>query len=625
MAERAHDERVETPNVVLTAKAEQLPVVDEIAKTGFGNGRVEPNLDDYDAARSGFSWTQAGTMLDGLPDGRGLNIAHEAVDRHVVAGHGARVALRLLGKSGERREVTYTELAELTSRFANGLAALDVHAGDVVTVLCGRQLDLYIAVLGALKHRCIVSPMFSAFGPEPIRSRLELGDARVLVTTPDLYARKVAALRTDLTALRVVIVTGDESTRPENTIALVPLLATSTAHYDIGVTEPEDRALLHFTSGTTGTPKGAIHVHGAVVAHAVTGRLALDLHDGDVFWCTADPGWVTGTSYGVISPLVCGVTAVVDEAEIDPARWYRILADEGVDVWYTAPTAVRMLMRAGTDVVGIDRPRPRLRLAASVGEPLPAEAVRWGLSALGVPFHDNWWQTETGGIMVTNFVALPIRPGSMGRPLPGIDAAIVCCDDDGKPLRCSDGDVTIAAGEAEGMLALRAGWPSMFRGYLNAPERYDACFAAAAGDRWYLTGDLVHRDIDGYYWFVARADDVIKTSGHLIGPHEVECVLTEHPDVVDAGVFGVPDPVAGALVHAVVVLRPGISFDDSVRRSVLAHARSRLGAAVAPRHIAVATELPKTRSGKLMRRVLRARELGLPEGDTSTLETGATA
>ncbi len=598
--------------------------LEEISKASTFGGRFIPNLVDYDTARREFSWVEAQSSLDGLPGGRGLNIAHEAVDRHVAAGRGGCTALRLLGKAGGRREVSYSELATLSSKFANSLADLDVTEGDVVAVLCGRELDLFVAVLGALKHRCIVSPMFSAFGPEPIRSRLDLGNARVLVTTPDLYVRKVAALREALPNLKTVIVTGDDSTRPEDTVALAPLIAAAEESYEIGPTDPESLALLHFTSGTTGTPKGALHVHQAVVAHAVTGRLALDLHDGDVFWCTADPGWVTGTSYGIISPLVCGVTIVVDEAEIDPARWYGILADEGVNVWYTAPTAVRMLMRAGADVVNIDRPRPLLRLAASVGEPLPAEAVLWGQSVLGVPFHDNWWQTETGGIMVANYLAMPIRPGSMGRPLPGIDATLVRCDADGKPLREGDGKVTLLEGAAEGMLALRAGWPSMFRGYLNAPKRYEDCFAFAENGRWYLTGDLVRRDADGFFWFVARADDVIKTSGHLVGPHEVETVLREHPAVVDAGVFGVPDPVAGALVHAVIVLRPGVVFEDSVRRSVLAHARSRLGAAVAPRHIAVADELPKTRSGKLMRRVLRARELGLPEGDTSTLETGAT-
>ncbi|MGZ4763212.1 MAG: acetate--CoA ligase [Ilumatobacteraceae bacterium] len=589
---------------------------------------VPPNLTDYETCRHEFTWEAARSSLDGLPGDQGLNIAYEAVDRHLLVGRGGTTALRMLGKDGVRREVSYSDLAARSNRFANVLARLGISPGDVVAILCGRQLELYVAVLGALKHRCVVSPLFSAFGPEPIRSRLELGKARVLVTTPELYARKVSAFRSELPLLTTVLVTGGNKTCPEGAIALEPLLSDVVDRYEIGPTDRETPALLHFTSGTTGVPKGAIHVHDAVVAHAATGRLALDLHEGDVFWCTADPGWVTGTSYGIIAPLVCGVTLVVDEAEMDAARWYGILADEGVCVWYTAPTAVRMLMRSG-DVPNLDRPRPSLRLAASVGEPLPADAVIWAQDTLGLPIHDNWWQTETGGIMVANFRTMPIRPGSMGRPLPGIDAAVVACDEEGKPLRDEQGDVLVSPGPAEGMLALRAGWPSMFRRYLDDPERYAACFAESGGATWDLSGDLVRVDDDGYYWFVARADDVIKTSGHLIGPFEVESVLTQHPDVVDAGVYGVPDPVAGALVHAVIVLRAGVVDSDDVRRSVLAHARARLGAAVAPRLIQVASELPKTRSGKIMRRLLRARELGLPEGDTSTLEavaagTGAT-
>ncbi|MDP2290503.1 MAG: acetate--CoA ligase [Actinomycetota bacterium] len=574
------------------------------------------------APQPGFSWDRMRAELSGLPDGQGLNIAHEAVDRHVALGRGDRVALRLLAKDGTRREVTYGELAMRTNQFANMLASEGIGPGDVVVVLCGRDLDLYVAVLGALKQRCIVSPVFSAFGPEPIKARLQLSGATALFTTRALYERKVAALRSELPSLTHVFVAGSEHTHPDDTIPVAPRLDGADQHFVIGPTDPETPSLLHFTSGTTGTPKGAQHVHGAVVAHYATGRFVLDLDPdrGDVFWCTADPGWVTGTSYGIIAPLVCGATLVVDEAEMDPARWYDILAGEGVNVWYTAPTAVRMLMRAGTDVAGLDRARPALRLAASVGEPLNPEAVRWGADVLGIPFRDNWWQTETGGIMVANDLSLPIRPGSMGKPLPGIEAAIVSCDDSGTPHRDADGAVQLLAGAAQGMLALRTPWPSMFRGYLNEPDRYAACFARAGGITWYLSGDIVRRDADGYLWFVARADDVIKTSGHLIGPFEVESILMEHPAVAEAGVYGVPDEVAGAVIHAVIVLRPGVVDDEELQRSVVAHARRRLGAAVAPRRLIVAGDLPKTRSGKIMRRVLRARELGLPEGDLSTLE-----
>jgi acetyl-CoA synthetase len=377
-------------------------------------------------------------------------------------------------------------------------------------------------------------------------------------------------------------------------------------------------ALLHFTSGTTGTPKGAIHVHDAVVAHHATGELALDLHADDVFWCTADPGWVTGTSYGVIAPLTCGVTSIVDEAEFDADRWYRILEEEQVTVWYTAPTAVRMLMKVGGEVAK-EHDLSSLRFVASVGEPLNPEAVTWGAEWLGLPIHDNWWQTETGGIMIGNLAAMDVKPGSMGRPLPGIEAAVLERDERGDLVR-RDGEVHRLDGTGvQGELALRAGWPSMFRGYLNEPARYAKCFESG----WYRSGDLVRSDADGYYWFVGRADDVIKSAGHLIGPFEVESTLMEHDAVAEAGVIGKPDPVAGEVVKAFVVLRRGTDPDEALRRELIGFARARLGAAVAPREIDFVDDLPKTRSGKIMRRLLRARELGLPEGDLSTLESGA--
>ncbi|HET6795244.1 MAG TPA: AMP-binding protein, partial [Acidimicrobiales bacterium] len=395
------------------------------------------------------------------------------------------------------------------------------------------------------------------------------------------------------------------------------LLAGADSRFDIPETAPDDMALLHFTSGTTGSPKGAVHVHEAVVAHHATGRSALDLHPDDVFWCTADPGWVTGTSYGIIAPLTHGVTSVVDEAEFDADRWYRILQDHRVSVWYTAPTAIRMLMRAGAEAArGHDL--SSLRFIASVGEPLNPEAVVWGRDVLGLPIHDNWWQTETGGIMIANLAGADIRPGSMGRPLPGVQAAILARGPDGRAA-VTDGAVeVIERPGVEGELALRAGWPSMFRGYLHEDDRYARCFAAGL----YLTGDLARRDADGWLWFVGRADDVIKSAGHLIGPFEVESALLEHPAVVEAGVIGVPDPVAGEVVKAFVSLRQGFEPSDELMLELIGFARSRLGAAVAPRQIAFDQHLPKTKSGKIMRRLLKARELGLPEGDLSTLEVG---
>jgi acetyl-CoA synthetase len=575
--------------------------VDEIVKTGF---EVAPNLRDYERARREFRWEQAREALDGLPAG-GVNIAHEAVDRHLAHGRGDRVAMRFVGKDGAVRDLSYAALAADSARFAHLLARLGLAPGDRVYGLLGRIPALYVTALGTLKARCVFSPLFSAFGPEPIAQRLEIGDARLLVTTRTLYRRKVAPLRQRFPELEVLIVGEDEP--PADTLGYADELGRSADRYDIGATDPETLALLHFTSGTTGRPKGAMHVHEAVLAHVVTARYALDLHDDDVFWCTADPGWVTGTSYGIIAPLALGVTSIVDEAEFDANRWYRILEEQQVSVWYTAPTAIRRLMKLGGDAVQRRR-FPALRFMASVGEPLNPEAVRWSNDVFGMPFHDNWWQSETGGIMISNYAAMNVRPGSMGRPMPGIEAAVVA--------REGGGVRVIDAPDVQGELALARGWPTMFRGYLHEQERYRTCFA----NGWYLTGDLVRRDADGYFWFVGRSDDVIKSAGHLIGPFEVESALVEHPAVAEAGVVGIPDETAGEVVKAFVALKDGHAPDDALQRDILAHARRLLGPAVAPRIIEFRDDLPKTRSGKIMRRLLRAEELGLPPGDTSTLE-----
>lgn len=589
------------------AEGQGFPVIGKSAAPGG----VAPNLDDYAKTCADFRWTEARALLDGLPGGRGLNMAHEAVDRHAAGPRSGKVALRCIDKAGKRRDLTYRELREETNRFANALAALGVKPGEHLFVLLGRLPELYIAVLGALKLRCAVTPLFSAFGPEPIAVRMGIADARVLVTTSALYERKVAELRDRLPGLVHVILVGTGPNAVEDPVLhdWSELVGPASAEFEIAPTDPEDVALLHFTSGTTGKPKGAIHVHEAVVAHHVTGRYALDLHDDDIFWCTADPGWVTGTSYGILAPLTNGVTSIVVEAEFDAQAWYDVLEQERVSVWYTAPTAIRMMMRQGTDTLK-GRDFAALRFMASVGEPLNPEAVVWGQEAFGLPFHDNWWQTETGGIMIANFAALPIKPGSMGLPLPGVNAAIVRRDEAGAVE-------VLTAPMTQGELALREGWPSMMRGYLGEEARYRKCFSGG----WYLTGDLAQRDADGYFWFVGRADDVIKSAGHLIGPFEVESALMEHPAVAEAAVIGKPDPTIGELVKAYVTLRPGYSADEAMRRELLGHARKRLGAAVAPKEIAFREILPRTRSGKIMRRLLKARELGLPEGDISTLES----
>ena len=596
--------------------------------------RVQPWLVDLEAARAGFTWHEVRRELLGeaaadSPDAP-MNIGHLALDRHLTedpaaanaapcepgAVHPAsRTALRILDEDGQVRSIDYAALARSTNRFAHALQHLGLQAGAGLFVLCSRGEALYVAVLGALKAGCVVAPLFAAFGPEPVATRLRIAQPKALLTTRSLYRRKLAAQRSTFPFLQHVIVVNDDlpgesgeaGGLPAGTLDYASLLAGSSAEPMPVRTRAADPALIHFTSGTTGTPKAALHVHEAALMHHATGRWALDLHAEDVFWCTADPGWVTGTSYGIVAPLLHGVTNVVDTGEFDAARWLRTLQRERVTVWYTAPTALRMLMKAGTALVRA-HPCPSLRLIASVGEPLNPEVVWWAQEAFGLPVHDNWWQTETGGIMIANTLAADIKPGSMGRPLPGVQACLV--------RREGDGLERIDEPDVQGELALRAPWPSMFRGYLGQEERYRRCFV----EGWYLSGDLARRDADGCYWFVGRADDVIKSAGHLIGPFELESVLMEHPAVAEAGVIGKPDAVVGETVKAFVVLKDGHVPDAALQAQLLAHARTRLGAAVAPKALAFVVALPHTRSGKVMRRLLRARELGLPEGDTSTLE-----
>ncbi|WP_406815405.1 acetate--CoA ligase [Mycobacterium sp. M23085] len=575
---------------------------------------TRPNLTNYAEACARFRWSDVPQLCEGMGPGK-CNIAYAAVDRHAVGVTASRTALRFVTDKGwdgavATRDLSYAELGRLSRRFSSLLRSLGVNRGNRVFTIMDRCPELYIAVMGALRNGSIVSPLFSAFGPEPIVTRVSIGQADVLVTTRAIYQRKIAKIRDRIPSVRHVLVVDENkaASQPPGTLNFWHWMDAADENAPIEPTTADDPALLHFTSGTTGTPKGAIHVHGAVAMHYVTGMYALDLHTDDTYWCTADPGWVTGTSYGIISPLLHGVTSIVDEAEFDAERWYGILQDQGVSVWYTAPTALRMLIKAGPELV-THYHFPRLRFIASVGEPLNPEAVWWGKRVLGLPIHDNWWQTETGGIMIANTPAFDIKPGSMGRPLPGVEAYIVRHNENGTVT-------VIDEPEIEGELALKPGWPSMFRGYLDAEDRYRKCFA----DGFYLTGDLAKEDADGYFWFVGRKDDVIKSAGHLIGPFEVESALTDHPAVAEAAVIGKPDPTVGEMVKAFVTLKNGIVGDDDLRLELIGHARKRLGATVAPKELEFVDWLPHTSSGKIMRRLLKARELGLPEGDTSTIE-----
>lgn len=569
--------------------------------------KIEPNFSNYEEVRNSFSWENVSKELSGLAEGKVINIAYEAVDRHAKSHLKNTVAFRFIKKDRSVQDFTYWDLQQETSKFANVLQKLGIQKGERVFALTGRIPELYIAALGTLKLTAVFCPLFSVFGPEPILQRLKKGDASVLITTGLLFEKKVKQLLDQLPSLRYVILSDANEAVSDKILSFSELMKEANSDFEIAETNPEDLALLHFTSGTTGMPKGALHVHNAVLTHYITGKYVLDFHEGDVFWCTADPGWVTGTSYGIIAPLVNGVTSIIDEEEFDALRWYSILEEQKVTVWYTAPTAIRRLMRMDIN------PRANynlenLRLILSVGEPLHAEAVIWGENKFGFPILDNWWQTETGGIMIANYTSMHVKPGSMGKPLPGLEIAIAEIIDNQIRL--------ISEPDVKGHLVLKKGFPSLFRGYLHEEERYNKCFI----DEWYLSGDLAKKDSDGYFWFIGRADDIIKTSGHMVGPFEVESTLMRHPMVAEAAVIGKPEPTIGELVKAFIVLKSGIEANEETKMNIMGFARKELGPAVAPKEIEFIETIPKTRSGKILRRLLKARELGLPEGDISTLE-----
>ena len=565
--------------------------------------KATPNLLDWAGERQTWSWDAMWSELD-RPGGL-VNIAYECVDRHAVGARATKDAIIWQGADGTIERYTYAQFRTQTNKVANAFRAMGVKKGDRVFILSDRIPELYFTVFGCLKLGAIVAPLFSAFGPEPIRERVARAEGSVIVTTPKLLS-KVNDIRAALPSVERVVVIAHREDAPvaASDVDYAAIVGPASEEFEIEPTGAEDWSIMHFTSGTTGLPKGAAHVHAAIVSHYATGKYALDLHEDDIYWCTADPGWVTGTSYGMFAPFSNGVTCVIDEGAFGARRWYETIARFNVTVWYTAPTAIRLLMKAGM-ALARQHNLTSLRYVMSVGEPLNPEGVIWGLEAFDLPIHDNWWQTETGAIMVANYPSMPIRPGSMGRPFPGVTVSII--DEQGGE---------IAEPMLEGQLAVRPGWPSMFRTYWNDQERYDSRFK----NGWYYTGDKAKKDEDGYIWFVGRDDDVINTAGHLVSPFEVESVMIEHEAVAEAGVIGKPDDVAMEVVKAFVTLNDGYEASDALVRDLNRHARARLGSAVAPREIEIIQTLPKTRSGKIMRRVLKARELGLPEGDTSTLE-----
>ena len=576
-----------------------------INKKGDRKPKLTPNIEDYNDFVDQFDWSDVYEEISWLPGG-GLNNAFVCVDKHVLEGNGQKLAMIWEGKNGEEEQYTFEEMKSQTDKFANVLKSIGIEKGDRVFVFMDRLPECYFSVFGGLKIGAIVGPLFSAFGPEPVKDRMSDSGAKVLITQPELR-KKISGILTELPDLEKIIVV-NKNGREENPLvgsdlSYEELMSHAEPIESIENTSQYDYSIMHYTSGTTGKPKGALHRHQSIIQQFATGRWALDFKQDDIYWCTADPGWVTGTSYGMFAPWSNGITQVIYEGGFSATKWYGVIEKYSVNIWYTAPTAIRMLMKAGGKPIQ-DRDLTSLRFIASVGEPLNPEAVVWGNENYKMPIHDNWWQTETGAIMCANLSSMQIRPGSMGRPMPGIELAIL--DKDFKKLPANE----------PGILAVKPGWPSQFFAYWKNDERYNSRFKRG----WYITGDEAYMDEDGYFWFQGRSDDVINTAGHLVSPFEVESTLIEHEAVAEAGVIGIPDKLAMEVVKAFVSLNTDYEWSKDLRRDLMRFCREKLSAGIAPRDIEYVDSMPKTRSGKIMRRLLKARELGLPEGDTSTLE-----
>jgi len=578
------------------------------------------NIGSYESRLRDFDWGIARKVLEWREGEEILNIGAICSDRICARGTGAKPALHWEGSAGQKRTYRFDDVRVLSNGFARYLQDLGIRPGDRVCIFMDRIPSLYLSFLGILKLGAIAQPLFSAFGEDSLEVRLASAGTRAILTTQK-HVRKVRRIREKLPALEhVIVVDGDPAKLKEGESHFDAESAPRVDEFAVFEAGPETPSVLHYTSGTTGMPKGAQHVHGSIWGQALTTHWVLDLRDDDVYWCTADPGWVTGTSYGIIGPWSLGATQCVLDAGFMAGRWYQFLQDRRITIWYSAPTAIRSLMREGDEIVG-KYDLAALRHLASVGEPLNAEAVIWSEKVFGKPFHDTFWQTETGAMMICNYPGMKIKPGSMGKPFPGITATV---------LDLATHEPLGERGRV-GLLAFRPGWPSMFRTYWNRPETYRSKFVGASEQAtpeecrenpnlWYVSGDRASVDTEGYYWFVGRDDDVINTGGHLVGPFEIESALVEHPAVAEAAAVGKPDPVNMEVVKAFVALNPDIPPTEDLELDIMNFIRKKLSPLAMPQEIEFREKLPKTRSGKILRRYLRAIEWGEEPGDLSTLE-----
>lgn len=558
------------------------------------------NLQNYEEMYEKFQWDQAEEHFSWHTTGK-VNLAYEAVDRHAEGSKKDKAALCYL--SSTRNETyTFNDLKQMTNKAGNVLRMkADVKKGDRVFIFMPRSPELYFALLGVIKIGAIVGPLFEAFMEDAVRDRLYDSSAKVLITTPELLERVPVQ---DLPALETIFLIGENIEEKGQYVDFQKHFQDASAQLDIEWVERTDGLILHYTSGSTGKPKGVLHVHNAMIQHYQSAKWVLDLQEDDIYWCTADPGWVTGTSYGIFGPWLTGTTNIVAGGRFSPEGWYKTIESFGVTVWYSAPTSFRMLMAAGEPALKSHNLNS-LRHVLSVGEPLNPEVIRWGQESFKKRIHDTWWMTETGAQLICNYPCMELRLGSMGKPLPGVEAAIL--DDEGNILPPNQ----------MGNLAIKKGWPSLMHTIWNNQEKYDSYFPFSD---WYVSGDSAYIDEEGYFWFQGRVDDVIMTAGERVGPFEVESKLIEHPAVAEAGVIGKPDPIRGEIIKAFVALNDGYTESDQLKEEIRQFVKTGLAAHSAPREIEYCQKIPKTRSGKIMRRVLKAWELGLPTGDLSTLD-----
>jgi len=561
------------------------------------------NLPAYQELTANFDWSIAERELGYKPGGP-INIGAMCSDRLCDLGLANKVALLWEDCQGNTKRFTYDDIRVLSNTIARFLCDLGIQPGERVCLFMDRVPELYIGFLGILKTGAVAQPLFSAFGEESLLVRL--GDAGTsAIITQKKHVHKVRKIRGQLPKLRhIVVVDAGRAPLQECETSFQMDQAPRVEQFPVYPTTAESPSVLHYTSGTTGQPKGAQHVHYSLISQYLTAKWALDLRPDDIYWCNADPGWVTGTSYGIIGPWSNGITQVVLDSGFNAERWYGFMEKYRVTVWYSAPTAIRLLMKEGREVAQ-KHDLSSLRHLASVGEPLNPEAVIWSQQLFKKPFHDTFWQTETGCIVITNLPGMPIKPGSMGKPFPGITATVL----DAKTYE------PLNQPGVAGLIALRPGWPSQVRTYWNNETGFKAKFK----NGWYLCGDRASIDADGYFWFMGRDDDVINTGGHLVGPFEIESALLGCPGVAESAAVAKPDPVNMEVVKAYVTLKPGFEGSDDLELEIMNHIRKRLSPLAMPQEIEFVDSLPKTRSGKIVRRILRCKEFNEPVGDLSTV------